>query len=278
MRASAPASSGNLGPGFDVLGLALDLRCVVDARTAESMTVDDGDGPVDLHQGDMLFDVVDAAVGRPMALTVRNDIPRARGLGSSSAVTAAAAMAAYRVTGIEPERERIYEIVARVEGHGDNAAPAVWGGLTAVGSNGPHRLEMNDKLIPVVGIPDARLSTKRAREVLPSAVPLSAATRNVSRAVLLVEALRTGDSEVFTGASGDEFHEQQRASLSPVTGKMIIAARSAGALHSSWSGAGPAALALVTAPTLGAVVEALGAVLGEAGTVKVLSVDYEGLQ
>jgi len=278
VTASAPASSGNLGPGFDVLGVALDLRCVVDAHPAERMTVDDGEGPAGLHPGDMLFDVVDAAVGRPMALTVRSSIPRARGLGSSSAVTSAAAAAAQRATGIEPERAQIYEIVARVEGHGDNAAPAVWGGLMAVGSNGPHRLELSETLIPIVGIPETRLSTKRAREVIPSVVPLAAATRNVSRTVLLVDALRTGDPQAFAAAGGDEFHERQRESLSPVTGRMIDAAGSAGALHASWSGAGPTALAIATKETKDAVIEALAGVLGAAGTVKVLAVDYDGLR
>ena len=87
--ASAPASSGNLGPGFDVLGLALDVRCVVKAVPDDRMTADDGEGPVDLEPDDMLFGAVMAVADRPMALTVENAIPRTRGLGSSSAVTAA---------------------------------------------------------------------------------------------------------------------------------------------------------------------------------------------
>jgi len=278
MRASAPASSGNLGPGFDVLGLALDLRCVVEAEPSGRMTVDDGEGPFELRPGDMLFDVVEAAVGKPMALQVTNASPRARGLGSSSAVTAAAAAAALRAAGTEPDRQVVYEIVAGVEGHGDNAAPAVWGGLMAVGSDGPHRLEMNEDLIPVVGIPDRPLSTKRARTVLPETVPLSAAVGNVARAVLLVEALRTGDATAFAAAAGDEFHESQRGSLSPITGRLMEAARAAGALHAAWSGAGPTALALAVAGTEHAVVAAMTAAMGDAGSVKILSVDYDGLR
>lgn len=278
MRASSPGSSGNLGPGFDVLGLAVELRCVVEAVPADRTTVDDGDGPVDLAEGDMLFDTVMAAVNRPMALNVRNSIPRARGLGSSSAVTAAAAAAAQRAIGIEPVRNEIYEIVAAIEGHGDNAAPAVWGGLMAVGSNGPHSLQLDESLIPVAGIPDAPLSTKRAREVVPASVSLAVAARNVSRAVLLVEALRTGDPAAFAAAAGDEFHEEARGSLSPVTSSMIQAAREAGALHAAWSGAGPTTLALTTEETKDSVVEALGRVLGESGVVRVLAVDYEGLR
>jgi len=278
MRASAPGSSGNLGPGFDVLGLAVDLRCVVEVAPADQMTVDDGDGPVALLAGDMLFDTVMAATNRPMALTVDNAIPRARGLGSSSAVTTAAAAAAQRTMGIEPVREDIYEIITAIEGHGDNAGPAVWGGLMAVGSNGPYALEMNDRLIPIVGIPDARLSTKHAREVVPSEVPLSAAVRNVSRAVLLVEGLRTGDPDALAASEGDEFHEEARGPLSQVTTAMIQAAREAGALHAAWSGAGPTTLALATEETKSSVIEALSGVLGAAGVVRVLAVDYEGLR
>lgn len=276
--ASSPASSGNLGPGFDVLGLALDLRCVVSALPAGRMTVDDGDGPVDLEPGDMLFGAVMAAAARPMALTVENAIPRTRGLGSSSAVTAAAAAAAVRAVGREPVREETYELIADIEGHGDNAAPAVYGGLMAVGSNGPHRLEIDPSILPIVGIPDARLATRRARQVVPKEVPVAAATRNVGRAVLLVEGLRTGDPSAFAAAAGDEFHEEARGVLSPITGAMIDAARSAGALHAAWSGAGPSALALVTAETRSAVIGALELVLGSSGVARALSVDFDGLR
>lgn len=276
--ASAPASSGNLGPGFDVLGLALDLRCVVVARRADRMTVDDGDGPFDLGPQDMLSGAVMATTGQPMALTVENTIPRTRGLGSSAAVTAAAAAAAIRAVGREPVREEIYELVAGIEGHGDNAAPAVYGGLMAVGSNGPHRLMINPGILPVVGIPDTRLPTRRARQVVPEVVPMAAASRNVGRAVLLIEALRTGDPSAFAAAAGDEFHEAARGALSPITTAMIDAARSAGALHASWSGAGPTTLALVTVETREAVIDALESVLEGSGVVRTLSVDFEGLR
>lgn len=278
MRASAPASSGNLGPGFDVLGIAFDLRCTVEAAPAERMTVDDGVGPVDIAPGDMVFRAVTAAVGRPMSLVVDNAIPRTRGLGSSAAVMAAAAAAALRTEGSEPQREEIYELVTEIEGHGDNAAPAVWGGLMVVGGNGPHRLEMNPDLIPIVGIPETFLATERARELVPDEISLAAASRNVARAVLLVEALRTGDPFAFAAAAGDEFHEGARGPLSAVTSAMVDAARSAGALHAAWSGAGPTTLAFSTEDTRSTVIEALEAVLAGSGTVKVLAVDYEGLR
>ena len=277
MRASAPASSGNLGPGFDVLGLALGLRCVVDATPAGRMTVDDGDGPVELSTADMLYGAVMASVGRSMALVVNNDVPRTRGLGSSSAVTVAAAAAAQRAVGREPVREEIYELVAEIEGHGDNAAAAVYGGLMAVGSAGPYRLEMNPDLVPIVGIPETRLATRRARAVVPPQVPLAAAARNVGRAVLLVEGLRTGNPEAFASSAGDEFHEEARGPLSPVTAAMIAAARGAGALHAAWSGAGPTALAFAKEDTRAAVIAALADVLDGSGVVRILPVDWDGL-
>jgi homoserine kinase len=242
------------------------------------MTVDDGDGPVDLEPLDMLFGAVMAAVDRPMDLTVDNAIPRTRGLGSSSAVTAAAAAASVRAAGREPSREEIYELVAGIEGHGDNAAPAVYGGLMAVGSNGPHRLEIDAGVLPIVGIPDTRLATRRARQAVPEEVPVAAASRNVGRAVLLVEALRTGDPLAFAAAAGDELHEEARGPLSLVTTAMIDAALAAGALHAAWSGAGPTMLAFVTADTQSAVIDALESVLGSSGEVRALSVDFDGLR
>lgn len=276
--ASAPGSSGNLGPGFDVLGLAIDLRCRVTAVPAGEMTVDDGDGPVSLDEDHMIHRAVIASDGEPMALAVDNEVPRTRGLGSSAAVTVAAAVAASRANGIEPDRDWVYDIITPIEGHGDNVAAAVYGGLVAVGVDGPRTLEISHELVPVVGVPVGRLATEEAREVLPDQVALAAAARSVARAVTLVDGLRTGDAAALAAARGDELHELPRAGLSPVTGAMIDAATAAGALHASWSGAGPTAIAFTTAETSGAVVAALEEVLGDEGDVMVLAVDYEGFR
>ena len=113
---------------------------------------------------------------------------------------------------------------------------------------------------------------------VPSEVPVAAASRNVGRAVLLVEALRTGDPFAFAAAAGDEFHEEARGPLSPITTAMIDAALSAGALHAAWSGAGPTALAFAMAESQSAVIEALELVVGTSGVVRSLSVDFDGLR
>ncbi|MCH7846095.1 MAG: hypothetical protein IH850_09725 [Acidobacteria bacterium] len=275
--ASAPGSSGNLGPGFDVLGLAVDLRCRVTASPSSDSTVDDGEGPQPLADDHIIHRAVSATTDAPMAIVVDNSVPRTRGLGSSAAVMAAAAAASIRANGGEPDRQAVYDIVAGIEGHGDNAGPAVYGGLIVVGVDGPRSLPIDDRLVTVFGVPHSVLATSEARAALPELVALSTATRSVSRAVSLAEGLRTGDRATLAAARGDELHEAPRAALSPVTGTLIEAALAAGAMHAAWSGAGPTAIAFTTAEEREAVVAAMTAVLGDNGDVMILAVDYEGL-
>lgn len=275
--ASAPASSANLGPGFDVIGLALDLRCRVDVEPAAAMTVDDGDGPVLLDDRHMLSRVARAVGSGPLAVSVSSDVPRTRGLGSSAAVVAATGAAAMRAIGVEPEADRLYETVAAIEGHGDNAAATVYGGLMAIATDGPYRLEISSALVPVVGVPHERLATAAARDAIPDLVPTATAARSLSRIVALVEGLRTGDPERLADARGDELHELARAKLSPLTGAMIEAATGAGALHAAWSGAGPSVIAFATDESAEGVARSLAGTLGDAGEVMILAVDYDGL-
>ncbi len=275
--ATAPASSGNLGPGFDVLGLALDLRCRVTATPADEMTVEDGEGVERLPVDHIVHRAAAAAGDSPMSIVIDNEIPRARGLGSSAAVMVATAAAVARAEGVEPDRAWVYEIVTPIEGHGDNVAASVYGGLTAVGADGPRSLPISADLVPVVGVPDVELPTDEARRVLPADVPLDVAARSVARAVSLIEGLRSGDPAALQGAAGDELHEAPRSDLAPVTGAMINAARNAGALHAAWSGAGPTVLALTTADLAPGVAAALQATLGDAGRVLTLAVDFDGL-
>jgi homoserine kinase len=136
-----------------------------------------------------------------------------------------------------------------------------------VAGNSVRRLGLAPTLIPVIGVPFATLATMEAREALPSTVPHAAAARSVARSAFLIEGLRTGDAAALAAAAGDELHEAPRSGLSPVTAEMLAEAQEAGALHSSWSGAGPAVIALATDDTVEAVVAALQAVLGDEGEV-----------
>ena len=276
--ASAPGSSGNLGPGFDVLGLALELRCTVTAKTSDVLVLEEPHGTVAIEEGHILARTVTAAVDRPMRLWIDSPIPLARGLGSSSAVASAAAAASIRAAGREPTHDEIYEIVAAIEGHGDNVAASVYGGLVAVGRDGPRSLEIHPALIPVVAVPNFPLKTSAARSVLPEFVDRGVASRTAARTVFLVEGLRTADPVTLSAARGDEMHEEPRGPLSPLTGQLIEASLAAGALHAAWSGAGPTALAFATEDTRESVVAAMESVLGEKGRVMTPPIDFTGLR
>ncbi len=270
-EASAPASSANLGPGFDCVALALELRCSVKAEASRRWAVRHlGPERPDPRSADAVLNAAVAAVGkdRPHELTVTNDIPLARGLGSSAAAHAAGTLAARRAVGEEPQLREVFDLVASLEGHPDNAAAVVFGGLMAVTAAGePVRLELHERLRPVLGVPGWPLSTRRARAFLAPLVPREVAVRTVQRAVSLVEGLRTGNPALLQAAGGDELHEGPRADLNPLASRLVKTAREAGALHACWSGAGPSILALVTDDRSDEVVRAMAETLGEQGTV-----------
>jgi len=275
--ASAPASSANLGPGFDTLGLALALRCTATVELADAMTISEHGSTRRLGSMDMIARAVMLAVGQPAHVTLDNGVPRARGMGSSSAVAASVAAAALKAARDDAGAGRVYEIVAELEGHGDNAAAAVFGGFVAVAEGGVKRLDLDPSIRVVVGIPDDPLRTVEARAALPDSIPRDVVCRSLSRLAFLIEGLRDANAEVLGHAAGDELHEAPRASLSPVTGEMIAAALRGGALHASWSGAGPTAIAFTTPETQGRVIGAMSGVLGSRGEVLTLDVDYDGV-
>jgi len=274
--ATAPASSGNLGPGFDVLALALELRCSVKATPTATWQVIERGGEYEPPPHDLVRRAAQAAAERPFRLEIENRIPRARGLGSSSAVTAATAAAAIRAMGREPDSARLFEIVNELEGHGDNAAAAVYGGLVLVAGHEIRHLDVHDELRMVVGIPESRLKTDEARAALPPEVDRWAATRSLARLGFLIEGLRTGDRDALGVAGGDEMHEAPRAKLSPITGELIDASRDAGAFHAAWSGAGPTVIAFVDEAGCDAVEQAMHSVLGANGDVRCLDVASHG--
>lgn len=276
-EASAPGSSGNLGPGFDTLALALSLRCTATAEPSETMTITENGSTSRLEPDDMIHRAVDQAVGRPMHITLSNEIPRARGLGSSGAVTSAAAAAAMKAVGDDGGRTKVFKIVAALEGHADNPAASVFGGLVAATRDGVKQMTLHDSLKIVVGIPNTPLRTPEARKALPESVPMDVAARTISRLSFLIAGLIDGDVEALRHAGGDEIHEIPRASLSPVSGELMDAARRAGAAHACWSGAGPTVLAVTTAENRGRVIGAMGGVLGTRGEVLALNADYDGL-
>ncbi len=245
-EASAPASSANLGPGFDTVALALELRCRVVCHPAREWSVVHH-GPERLKSSDPAEDAVLLTAQKvspnPMEIEVFNDIPLCRGLGSSSAAFAAAAMATMRAMGQDPNPADVFEIVSELEGHPDNAAAAVFGGLVAVAGRVVMHLELHPSLVPIVAVPDFELATREARALLPDQVPRLAAVRNLGRLMALVQGLKTADAEVLQQALGDELHEAPRNQRHPQVGAFVETALHSGAIHACWSGAGPSVLA-----------------------------------
>lgn len=256
MKASAPASSANLGPGFDALALALDIRCEVTVEASDAWEFPETD------RNGFLGRAAARVSDRPLRVEVASDIPVGRGLGSSAALLAALTLAVTRLRGEDDDLPAIYRVVSELEEHADNAAAAVFGGCVYAASDRVHQLEVHSSWSVVVAVPDDTLSTPAARRALPDSVPFGVAVRTSSRAIRLVEALRLGDVDLMAGIGADELHEPTRAALRPVTGELLAAGRTAGAPFVAVSGSGPSVVAVVTADTIGPVQSALAEVVG----------------
>ena len=276
--ASAPASSANLGPGFDTLALALDLRCRVRAEPAASWSIRHS-GP-EPYLGDTEDDAILTAArkvsSRPLRVEVSNYIPLCRGLGSSAAAFAAGTLAALRANGHNPGHDDLFRCVKELEGHPDNAAAAVYGGLVAVVDASVIHPSLSSDLVPVLAVPGFELKTSDSRKVIPGSVPVETTVRTIGRVAALLEGLRTGSGRMLELARGDEIHEAPRTAHNPSVGRLIATALETGALHACLSGAGPSVLCLVRQDHLPSVIPALESSIDSGGRVMVLAPDNFG--
>lgn len=278
MRARAPASSANLGPGFDVLALALNLHVEVEVEPAPRLTVRaEGEGAdIAADASHLAASVAIDVVGHDhLCITVRSSIPVARGLGSSAALAAAAAAAAGSGDPLG--------VAARVDGHPENAAASVVGGLLAAttvrGAVRAVRLPLDERLGFVVVVPDRVLSTAKARQALPRQVARADATFNLGRMALLLAGLADRDVLVREAAE-DRLHQDYRTPLFPEAPHILGRLTDGGALAAAWSGAGPSLLGICDRERVHhvcAVAEAALADLGVAGRALVLAPDRQGL-
>ncbi len=249
VTASAPATTANMGPAFDCMAMALSLRCTVTAWESDEWSVKHiGEHRPEDGEADGVMAAARRAVGdRPLSMEVDNQVPLARGLGSSAAALVSGAAAALRAVGDDAPPDRVFRIAAEMEGHPDQAAAATYGGLILVPAEGqPMRLPIHPSLRPIVAIPPTRLPTFEARVILPEEYPREVAIRSVARGAALTAGLITGDPGLLAAAHGDELHEAPRAHLSPEVGQLMEVAKRAGALHAARSGAGPSVVAIAT--------------------------------
>ncbi|BCB79507.1 homoserine kinase [Phytohabitans flavus] len=263
VRVRAPATSANLGPGFDALGLALALYDDVAARvTAGGVAVEvTGEGADDLPTDAShlvvraMLETFDELGGRPPGLAVScvNRIPQARGLGSSSAAIVAGIQLA---RGLVVDGQKLMDdaaalrLAARMEGHPDNVAPCLLGGFTIAWTEESGAIAVtrrpSDSVQPTVFVPADRGLTAEARAALPATVPHADAARSAGRAALLVHAI-TEEPALLLPATEDRLHQQYRAPGMPATFALVTALREAG-VAAVVSGAGPSVLALSPVP------------------------------
>lgn len=264
VRLRVPATSANLGPAFDAAGLALSLYddvevttcssgCSVQVRGEGADSLPHDESHLVLRAARAGLDAV--GVAQPgLALQATNRIPHGRGLGSSAAATVAGLVAARQLAHAagRPDAlgdDQLLGLATQFEGHPDNVGATLRGGLTlvwaeATGSVRSVRLDVDQRVVPVVLVPEATLSTSRARGLIPQSVPHRVAARNAGRAALLVAAL-TARPSLLLPATHDWLHQPYRASAFPESMALVDALREAG--HAATiSGAGPSVLVLTT--------------------------------
>jgi homoserine kinase len=251
-----PATSANLGPGFDTLGLALDLWNVTTVTPAKEFAAHvTGEGAGRLASGKNNL-IVRAAqrlaehAGKPLPpfhAECVNQIPLSSGMGSSSAAIITGLMAGNTLLENPFSREEILNLACDMEGHPDNVAPAMMGGLVV---STMERGEVIARKIPIptdihvtIALPDFYLPTKQARAALPKKVSMRNAIHNISRTALVVEALRNGDLELLGKVMTDKLHQPYRLKLIPGAAQAMSAAKEAGASAVALSGAGPSLIA-----------------------------------
>ncbi|QWU15076.1 homoserine kinase [Paenibacillus sophorae] len=258
VRVKIPASTANLGPGFDTLGMALSLYAWIEMGEAEQTVFHlYGDEMKDVARdksnliykvAQMVFD--EAGISVPeLEISMHSEIPLTRGLGSSASAIIGGMVAANALIGSPLSNDRLFDMATALEKHPDNVGASLFGGIIAAAWDGSHadviRIEPPEDLEVLVVIPEFELATSKAREALPSSVTVADAVYNVSRSSLLTGALACGRLDLIGAAMRDRLHQPYRAPLVPGMETVLAEATQHGALGIALSGAGPTLIAFV---------------------------------
>lgn len=228
-----PASTSNLGPGFDCLGVAL--------RIYNDVTVIRGgkwQAPLAARQTADLFFKSTRHRPFPFSCSIKERIPRTRGLGSSATLRLGLLHGLNELAGRRLDRFSIFQLCAKLEGHPDNAAPASFGGFTVVHGENVQRFAVSSRLVFVLLIPDFEVKTSTARKILPAKITHAAAIENCANACAVTAAFSSRHYENLRGNFADQLHQPFRKKLIPFLQRVIVAAEEAGALGAFLSGSG----------------------------------------
>jgi homoserine kinase len=245
-----PASSANLGPGYDVLAAALSLHLELEVTEVGEFSVDAGEQPVPDDRSNLCVHAFEALHGADgLRFQIRSEIPLTRGFGSSAAAIVAGLVAADHLYELGLEREEIYARAVELEGHPDNVGAALYGGfvLCPHDADGQHRtspvrLEPPHGVEGVVVIPDEEVPTEEARAAMPADVPIADAVANIAAAGQLVLGIERSDLTLISRGLADRLHQPNRADIYPRSMDLLAEARDLGAIGATISGAGPGLL------------------------------------
>ncbi len=258
-----PASSANLGPGYDAMAAAVSLHLDLEVEETGEFSLDPGGLEVSTGRDNLVvraFESLHSADG--IAFRLRSEIPLARGLGSSAAAIVAGLFAADHLFELALSKEEMLARATELEGHPDNVAAAIYGGFVVCGTGEDGaplaaRFDPPEGLEGIVVIPPEEVSTRLAREAIPAEVPLADAVANVSAAALLVLGLQSADLDLVSRGLRDSLHQARRRDLYPRSMDIVDSAAELGALGATISGAGPTVLVWTTWQDAGNVAAAL---------------------
>lgn len=258
-----PATSANLGPGYDAMAAAVSLHLDLEVEESGGFALDPGGLEISTDRSNLIvraFESLHPADG--ISFRLRSEIPLSRGLGSSASAIVAGLFAADHLFELALSKEEMLVRATELEGHPDNVAAAIYGGFVVCGRDAAgaplaSRFDPPDGLEAIAVIPAEKVSTRLAREAIPAEIPLADAVANVSSAAQLVLGLQSADLDLVARGLGDRIHQPRRRHLYPRSMEIVDSARELGALGATISGAGPTVLVWTTWQDAGNVAAAL---------------------